>query len=175
MFWTQTSKTDAYFIHTEKSRWSNFFPEILNLYFKFLKFTVEKFDSSIQSVPKRLKSCPRSSRCGSMVMNLTSFHEDVGSIPGLAQWVKNQALLWLWCRLVATAPIWPLTWEHPYALGTALKKDKKRFSHNENKYLKSFPLLFVHTLTKLVHLFEKNFFDCGASYILKFQKVWFLI
>ena len=33
--------------------------------------------------------------------------------------------LWLWCKLVAVAPIRPLAWEPPCAVGAALKKKKK--------------------------------------------------
>ena len=34
-------------------------------------------------------------------------------------------LLWLWHRLLATAPITPLAWEPPYAMGAALKSKKE--------------------------------------------------
>ena len=74
-------------------------------------------------------------------MNPPSIHEDMGLIPGLAQWFKGSSialscsvghrcildpeLLWLWHKLVATALIRPLAWKLPYALGVALKKTKK--------------------------------------------------
>ena len=69
-------------------------------------------------------------------MNPTSIHKDVGSIPGLDQWIKDLAvscgvgcrlssdlaLLWLWHRPVSAALIQALAWELPYAVDLALKK-----------------------------------------------------
>ena len=34
------------------------------------------------------------------------------------------ALLWLWSRPAAAAPIRPLAWEPPYAAGAGLKRQK---------------------------------------------------
>ena len=48
-----------------------------------------------------------------------------GLIPGLAQWVKDLALPWLWCRLAAAAPIWLLAWQPPCVTGAAPKRQKK--------------------------------------------------
>ena len=39
---------------------------------------------------------------------------------------SNPALLWLWCRLAASAPIRPLAWEPPYAVGVAQEMAKKK-------------------------------------------------
>ena len=79
------------------------------------------------------KNCHQSSHCGSVVMFLTSIHEDASSIPGTAvSWGAvcrrglDPVLLWLWCRPSATAPIQPLTWEPTYAMDAALKKGKKK-------------------------------------------------
>ena len=38
----------------------------------------------------------------------------------------DPALLWLWRRSVATAPIRPLAWAPPYAAGAALEKAKRQ-------------------------------------------------
>ena len=40
--------------------------------------------------------------------------------------LRIQRLLWLWCRQVALAPVQPLAWEPPYAVGEALKSKKNK-------------------------------------------------
>ena len=46
-------------------------------------------------------------------------------IPGLAQWVKNLVLPWLWRRPAAAALFQALAWELSCATVVALKKKKK--------------------------------------------------
>ena len=82
----------------------------------------------------------QSSRRGTAETNPTRNHEVGGSIPGLAQWANDPvspvscgvgrrrgsdpALLWLWRRPAATAPIQPPAWALPYVASAALKKNK---------------------------------------------------
>ena len=41
----------------------------------------------------------------------THTHENAGLIPGLFEWFRDMALLWLWCRPTAAAPIQYVVWE----------------------------------------------------------------
>ena len=45
----------------------------------------------------------------------------VGHRPG-----SDLALLRLWCRTAAAAPVRPLAWEIPYAMGVALKRKREK-------------------------------------------------
>ena len=45
----------------------------------------------------------------------------------------DPALLWLWHRPPATAPIRPLAWEPPYAEEAALEKTKRQNKKQTNK------------------------------------------
>ena len=53
------------------------------------------------------------------------------------------ALLWLWHRLEAIAPIRPLAWEPPYAAGVALKKQTKNKINQQTKKLNGLELFLV--------------------------------
>ena len=81
-------------------------------------------------------------------VNMMSMHEDVSSIPGLTQWIKDRVLLWLWHRPAAVGPIWYLTREPPYATNAALKsKKKKKNSWEWRKIECRGPSILYHTLT----------------------------
>ena len=54
---------------------------------------------------------------------------------------SDLALLWLWHRPTATAPIRPLAWEASYAAGAALERPKKSFiASQDGKVLRVFLL-----------------------------------
>ena len=100
---------------------------------------------------------------------------------------SDPALLWLWCRLAAVAPIRPLAWELPCTAGAALKKatpapknicvwlyvfmarrrDRKR--QNKNKSIRIF-LTYdqLENLLLLRQVFHRHLSEFSNSW--KFQK-----
>jgi len=80
-----------------------------------------------------------------------------GSIPALAQWVKDPALLWLWHRLAATSLIRPLAWEPLYAAGSGPRKGKKT-KKKKKKKVRTIPFT---TQACKVHK-EKPYVKCRA-------------
>ena len=57
--------------------------------------------------------------------------------------------LWLWCRPAAVAPIRPLAWEPPYAVGAALKRQKDKRKRKEDIFGTD---LFVATYVSQLNL-----------------------
>ena len=63
----------------------------------------------------------------------------------------DPALLWLWRRPVATAPIQPLAWEPPYAAGVALEKakKKKKIAKTDSQYSITCWLFSTHLIVQM--------------------------
>ena len=54
-----------------------------------------------------------------------------------------ELLLWLWRRLVATAPLQPLAWESPCAAEAAIEKEKKKKKKKKKKEKKNYDWLWL--------------------------------
>ena len=53
----------------------------------------------------------------------------------LQMWLRT--VVWLWCRLAATALVRPLAWELPYVVGVALKSKKQEQNQKKKKKKKN--------------------------------------
>ena len=69
---------------------------------------------------------------------------------------SDPALLWLWHRPAAVAPIQPLVQEPPYATSTALKKKKRQKKKRKKKKNKT-------CLIQVAHMAEMLIVTCGSE------------
>ena len=79
---------------------------------------------------------------------------------------SDLALLWLWRRPAATALVRPLAWEPPYAVGAALKKDKRQKTKDNN-----------NNNNKKQHVISgiSEFLTCIVAGVLFEAFVWYII
>ena len=107
-----------------------------------------------------------------MVTNPASIQEDAGSVSGLSGFLRiwlamsygvgcrhgsDPALLWLWCRLTAAAPIQRLAWELPHATGSVLQSKKtktKKYHHTVSLWF------FLNFWNKMICI---EWYICGGK------------
>ena len=79
---------------------------------------------------------------------------------------SNLALLWLWRRPAAAAPIQCLAWELPYATGAALKRQKTCkyvypilvSKHFNVVMLRPENIVYMYYFFSLIDIFQSSFF-----------------
>ena len=71
---------------------------------------------------------------------------------------SDPALLWFWRRPVATAPIRPLAWETPCAVGVTQEMAKKKDQKKKKKCTQSNTYYFLTTLNTVMFVFCSSHF-----------------
>ena len=102
----------------------------------------------IQLGTMRLQVCSLASLSGLRIQHC----RDTLWCQGLA---SDPALLWLWCRPAAVAPLQSLAWEPPYAISAALKSKEKKKKKNKKEKDTFNQLIILEHLD--IHMQKMNF------------------